>query len=166
MKTPQKVKKKLKKWVLYLFRENGALHGVTNGPKWNNAQKCRLFKNEPVISEVFILVLIDRGPLNKKQKDDQPAFLAFFHLRPFATPCNAPFSRKKVYSINFHGFWFFKGQGWGQVNTKSDRSTTCILWRSFIWDHFQLRAMHRFPRKNVHCYFLGVLIFLWGTKVP
>ena len=46
--------------------------------------------------------------LNKNRKDDPPAFLGVFHLTPFATSCNALFSRKKVYTLgHFLGFLIF-----------------------------------------------------------
>ena len=39
--SPLKMKKDPIKWQRVLFRENGALYGVANGPKWKNAEKCR-----------------------------------------------------------------------------------------------------------------------------
>ena len=46
-------------------------------------------------------------------------FWAFFYLGPFATPCNAPFPRKK-YSLPFFRFIFFNGQGSLNKNRKDD----------------------------------------------
>ena len=39
---PFKKSNTLKNDTVYLFRENGAMHGVANGPKWKNAQKFQV----------------------------------------------------------------------------------------------------------------------------
>ena len=48
-----------------------------------------------------------RVPEMKNQKNDPPAFFVFFHLGPFVTSCNAPFSPEKGTRGHFLGFLFF-----------------------------------------------------------
>ena len=85
---------------------------------------------------------------------------AFFHLISIATPYNAPFSRTNVLSVIFLGFWILKEKG--PLNRKSKRWPICSFGRSFIWDHFQRHAMHRFPEKKDPVSFLS---FFLGTRV-
>ena len=104
--------KNQKPWKLIeytFFRENGALHGVANGLKWKNAKNagwssfCFLFKGPLSIKTRIKTSEMTGSFLNNLH------FWALFHLGPFVTPCNAPFSRKKVHSFLKFFFYFLGG---------------------------------------------------------
>ena len=153
------------------FRENRALQDVGNGSKWKNEPfATSIFLEKGTLGHFlgFVFFLRDKGYLNKKsERWPTCIFCMFFHFFfSFGTIYNIVQCTvfPEWYPRSFFVILIFKGKGPLNKNRKDD---PYAFWRSFIWEHLQLRAMHRFPEKRDPRSFLRGFsyVFFFGGRV-